>query len=766
MDIEPGTVVANRYRISRAIGRGGMGEVFAAENIRTGRPVAVKLLRPDSKSKSSAVERFRREARAAGSINSDHVTQVLDVEDDAEHGIVLVFELLEGESLIDRLKRTGPIPFDELHPIIDEVWVGLSDAHKVGIIHRDLKPSNVFLERRPDGHQRVKILDFGISKLPKEMGGETLTEMGQSLGTFSFMPPEQIGRAKTVDHRADIYATTTMIYQSLTGQLPYVARNILVMVEMKSKTNPRPLSEALGHPVDPTLEDFVATGLARNPADRFQNALDALEKWRALKSLRVPESRRAVSMSDPNLRRLAQQLQAQQQAPLPAAGRLPTGNYGPPRGPQGGVYGPPSGAAASRETQSPYSQDARQIPRSQSGGFSPASSALPSTGMSPPALVVPAGTLEPVRTGTLPRLDDPTETTTDHSHVELIHPKQPASEGSGAQSAAGVAQRGQELRAQTQQPDSSGERKGPAGTRVLPPSVVQQAVAFAEARKASQNDLRSASAAAQAPQGPQSLGRSQQGPQAGPADRRQTTPQGQHPGAPHSGQQPSQPHPGSQHGGGYAQNASSSDPGRASGPYAQSPSHVPSAPPPPSSSVSNPASGVQPTSHGAPTSSHPGSGPHARTPSSAPPPGPPSALQSAPSQDPRHGAPSGVASHAHLAQAPTPFPGVPQAQSPSGNFPQAQTAQAQPQPSAQQPLGLPPMRPGAPVQLSTMRVPDEPSSIPASQDKTTVYRPKNRKPEKKQSVAVFVFGALAFAIVGFGIVFAVQWVVHTFFSGR
>ena len=766
MDIEPGTVVANRYRISRAIGRGGMGEVFAAENIRTGRPVAVKLLRADSKSKSSAVERFRREARAAGSINSDHVTQVLDVEDDAEHGIVIVFELLEGESLIDRLKRTGPIPFDELHPIIDEVWVGLSDAHKVGIIHRDLKPSNVFLERRPDGHQRVKILDFGISKLPKEMGGETLTEMGQSLGTFSFMPPEQIGRAKTVDHRADIYATTTMIYQSLTGQLPYVARNILVMVEMKSKTNPRPLSEALGHPVDPTLEDFVATGLARNPAERFQNALDALERWRALKSLRVPESRRAVSMSDPNLRRLAQQLQAQQQAPLPAAGRLPTGNYGPPRG-QPSPYGPPSGAAAGRDTQSPYSQDARQIPRAQSGGFSPSSAALPttSTGMSPPALVVPAGTLEPVHTGSLPRLDDPTETTTDHSHVELIHPKPQASEGSGAQSAGGVAQRGQELRAQTQQPDSSGERKGPAGTRVLPPSVVQQAVAFAEARKASQNDLRSASSAAQA-QGPQSLGHAPQGPQAVPADRRQTTPQGQAPGrqtgAPHSAQPQSQAQPSAQHGGAaYAQGAQPGDAGRANAPYATSPSQVPSAPPPPSSSVSNPASGVQPTSHGAPISSHPGSGvPHAQPSSSSAPP-PASPLQGAPSQDPRQSAPSGVAPHAHLAQAPTPFPGVPQAQPPSGSFAQPQS-QAQPS----QPLGLPPIRPGAPVQLSTMRLPDEPSSIPASQDKTTVYRPKNRKPEKKQSVAVFVFGALAFAIVGFGIVFAVQWLVHTFFSGR
>ena len=283
MDIDPGTVVANRYRISRPLGRGGMGEVFAAENIRTGRPVAVKLLRSDSKGKSSAIARFRQEARAAGSINSDHVTQVLDVEEDPEHGVVLVFELLEGESLIDRLKRTGPIPFDELYVIIDQVWIGLADAHRAGIVHRDLKPSNVFLEHRPDGTTRVKILDFGISKLPKEMGGETLTEMGQSLGTFSFMPPEQIGKAKTVDHRADIYACATMIYQSFTGQLPYASRNILQMVELKGKTDARKLAEATGGAVDPRLEAFVSQGLARDPGKRFQTANEALAAWRELR---------------------------------------------------------------------------------------------------------------------------------------------------------------------------------------------------------------------------------------------------------------------------------------------------------------------------------------------------------------------------------------------------------------------------------------------------------------------------------------------------
>jgi eukaryotic-like serine/threonine-protein kinase len=283
LDIEAGTVLATRYRVQKPLGRGGMGEVFAAENIRTGRVVAVKVLRADAKQKSSAVARFKREARAAGAIHSDYVTQVLDVEEDEEHGILIVFEMLEGESLIERLKRAGPMSFDELFPLVEQIWMGLVDAHKAGVIHRDLKPSNVFLERRPDGGVRVKLLDFGISKLPREVGGETLTEMGQSLGTFSFMPPEQIGKAKTVDHRADIYAVATLIYQALSGQLPYAARNILQMVELKTKNEPRRLGEVLDQPIDPALERFLAKALARDPENRQDSAAEALESWRELR---------------------------------------------------------------------------------------------------------------------------------------------------------------------------------------------------------------------------------------------------------------------------------------------------------------------------------------------------------------------------------------------------------------------------------------------------------------------------------------------------
>jgi serine/threonine-protein kinase len=397
---EAGTVVATRYRILRPLGRGGMGEVWAAENIRTGRQVAVKLLRSESKAKSSAIERFRREARAAGSINSDHVTQVLDIDEDAEHGIAIVFELLEGESLIERLKRTGPMGFEELHPIIEQVWLGLADAHRAGIIHRDLKPSNVFLERRPDGVTRVKILDFGISKLPKELTGDTLTEMGQSLGTFSFMPPEQIGKAKTVDHRADIYATTTLIYQALSGQLPYEARNILLMVELKSKQEPRTLGAAMDGPVAPALEAFLAKGLARDPGARFQSAAEALAAWRDLAPAAVqsrPSTDRGRSASAP----IDTAAAPSQPAPWSATAPMSNGPASPGRSDGAGAQRHPAHSApglatpASLRTTSPLgtrptmleAANPLRAPEAPSTNAPPESTTVPS--IASPALIDP-----------------------------------------------------------------------------------------------------------------------------------------------------------------------------------------------------------------------------------------------------------------------------------------------------------------------------------------------------------------------------------------
>jgi len=364
--LEPGTVVAKRYKVRERLGKGGMGEVFAAENMRTGRTVAIKVLRAESKAKQSAIERFRREARAAGSIDSDFVTQVLDVEDDEDHGIVLVFELLEGESLVERLKRTGPLSYDELWGVVEAVWMGLADAHAAGVVHRDLKPSNVFLERRKSG-RRVKILDFGISKLPKTISTESLTQVGQSLGTFSFMPPEQIGKAKSVDHRADIYACTTLVYQALSGKLPYKARNVVAMMELKNKSEPRTLSEVMDEPVSAELEAFIARGLARDPEARFQTAVESLAAWRKLRPpsamsvLDLDASGSYPLVDEPSPSSEAKTLllkRPDQNMPLAAAPMHPQPHSAPQREPIEGLPSTvrdPSLAVESHHTDSPHS---------------------------------------------------------------------------------------------------------------------------------------------------------------------------------------------------------------------------------------------------------------------------------------------------------------------------------------------------------------------------------------------------------------------------
>jgi serine/threonine-protein kinase len=294
MLIVRGTVLAKRYRVEERLRREGLGVLYKAEDIESGASVAVKVLAPvDDEpdvvtNRSEALARFKREARAAAAVQSDYVVRCLAVQEDAEHGLVLVFELLHGDSLLDRLKKGGPMSFDELYPIIERVYLGLADIHSAGIVHRDIRPSHVFLEQGPDGATLAKIINFGVSKLERDTGGESVTKQGQSVGVYSYMPPEQIGKGKLVDHRADLYACATMIFHAMSGQLPFVARNVLVMVEMKSKNEPRRLSEAMGREVDPRLDAFLAKELAREMDRRFPTAAEALKGWRDLRS---PEPR-------------------------------------------------------------------------------------------------------------------------------------------------------------------------------------------------------------------------------------------------------------------------------------------------------------------------------------------------------------------------------------------------------------------------------------------------------------------------------------------
>ncbi len=279
--------MARSYEITAGLGHGGMSDVYAARRVSDGAMVALKMLRPESRFLHEATARLQREALAASKVQSPHVARVLDVINDAETGIVIAFEYLIGESLEARLHRCKRLSFAETHPIVTQVLLGLVSAHAVQVIHRDLKPGNVFLEQLVDGTERVKILDFGVSKLPSEHGFEVLTKKWQILGTFSYMPPEQIRTPSLVDSRADLYACGAVIFRMLIGELPHAARNLGDLIMTKRTQPARKLNGILPQAVTPfaaPIEQFVDRMLAMEPEARYQSAREALDAWQALAS--------------------------------------------------------------------------------------------------------------------------------------------------------------------------------------------------------------------------------------------------------------------------------------------------------------------------------------------------------------------------------------------------------------------------------------------------------------------------------------------------
>jgi serine/threonine-protein kinase len=224
-------VIGNKYRVLRELGRGGMGAVYEAAHVQTGRRVALKLMRVNDRSDeaaTSALARFQREALAAGRLETRHVVQVFDAGTDettGEHFIAM--ELLEGEDIGHLNKRLGPLPPRLAAAITAQACAGLEKAHAAGVIHRDIKPSNLFLCRNEDGTHTVKVVDFGIAKmtltdddrLSAESG--TLTETGTLIGSPHYMSPEQVKSSKTIDHRADLWSLGIVLYKCLSGRTPF-----------------------------------------------------------------------------------------------------------------------------------------------------------------------------------------------------------------------------------------------------------------------------------------------------------------------------------------------------------------------------------------------------------------------------------------------------------------------------------------------------------------------------------------------------------------
>ena len=269
-----GSTLAAKYKIIQELGKGGMGVVYKAEDTRLKRPVALKFLPADLTRDPEARERFVQEARAASQIDHANICAIHEIDETEDGRTFIVMAYYEGESLREKIKRS-PLPLQEAIDIGIQVARGLGQAHKKGIIHRDIKPANIIVT----ADRVAKIVDFGLAKLSDKMA---LTRAGTVMGTVAYMSPEQ-ARGEDVDRRTDIWALGVVLYEMLTGELPFRGMNEQAMIYAILNTSPRPASE-LNKSVSPEVEFILKRALAKNPSQRHDSAdemLTELEKARA-----------------------------------------------------------------------------------------------------------------------------------------------------------------------------------------------------------------------------------------------------------------------------------------------------------------------------------------------------------------------------------------------------------------------------------------------------------------------------------------------------
>jgi serine/threonine-protein kinase len=254
-------VLVDRYELGPVLGQGGMAKVHQGLDRQLGRQVAIKVLAPPFDRDREFVERFQREARAAAGLSHPNIVAVFDSgSDDGTHYIVT--ELVEGETLADRLRRDGPMPQAEAVAVAVDIARALAAAHERGLIHRDIKPGNVML--LPDA--RVKVVDFGIARAA---GSDTLTNTGVVLGSTAYLSPEQAS-GQPVDERADLYALGCVLYEMLTGRVPFSADTPIATMYRHVNEDPPPPSTFA--PVPSELEDIVMRALEKEPKRRFASA--------------------------------------------------------------------------------------------------------------------------------------------------------------------------------------------------------------------------------------------------------------------------------------------------------------------------------------------------------------------------------------------------------------------------------------------------------------------------------------------------------------
>jgi eukaryotic-like serine/threonine-protein kinase len=273
VDPRIGSLLEGKYELIRVIGEGGMGRVYEGRHRTTTRRVAVKFVSTKYQTSAQALQRFEREARAAGGLEHPGIAAVLDFGNTPDGVSYLVLEYLDGENCQKLLQREGRVPIPRALNIARQVCIALTAAHEAGIVHRDLKPANLFVCKRKHGDpaETVKILDFGVAKLEQTERHASDTPSGAALGTPQYMSPEQARGAKNVDSRSDLYAVGAILYELLSGRKAHAGDSPLEVLFNILHKQPAPLA-SLRREIPEDLVAVVKRAMAFEPEQRFQSA--------------------------------------------------------------------------------------------------------------------------------------------------------------------------------------------------------------------------------------------------------------------------------------------------------------------------------------------------------------------------------------------------------------------------------------------------------------------------------------------------------------
>jgi len=337
-----GSVLDGRYRIDAVLGTGGMGRVYRAEHTKIGKSVAIKVLHADLHRNREASQRFQREAIASGRLDHPNIVGVSDFGVLDDGACYLVMEVLEGESLGDRLARDHRIHWVEALDILRGVLYGLRHAHDRGVVHRDIKPDNVYLARK-DGDPVIKILDFGIAKLYAGSADDPAsTRAGLTVGTPAYLSPEQAVGGE-ITPASDLYSASIVLYEMLAGRAPFEDKDPLAMLGAHVSRRPPAFADvAPGVDVPVALEDIIQRGLVKTAADRISTATDYLAMLDAFSPPLHAMPRLATA---PVVASTAEQLATSATGPAIAA--VPAERSSPDRGAAPRSYPPASGPASS-----------------------------------------------------------------------------------------------------------------------------------------------------------------------------------------------------------------------------------------------------------------------------------------------------------------------------------------------------------------------------------------------------------------------------------